>query len=65
MKEPQKDEFNFQIRKALKEFGVRSHQLIQKRFNSDISDCKVTLKLEIDSQPSEEVQTTIKVLKRT
>ena len=63
MKEPQKDEFNFQIRKALKEFGVRSHQLIQKRFNSDASDCKVTLKLEIDSKPSEEIHTTIKVVK--
>ena len=30
MKDLQKDEFNLQIRKALKEFGVRSHQLIQK-----------------------------------
>ena len=38
MKDLQKDEFNLQIRKALKEFGVRSHQLIQKRFNSDTSD---------------------------
>mgnify|MGYP001204493459 CR=1 FL=1 len=57
----QKEDFNLQIRKILKEFGVRSHNLVKKRFDEDISDCKVSLKLEIDSKQFEEVETIIKI----
>ena len=61
MNDSQKDDFNLQIRKILKEFGVRAHRLVQKRFDTDISDCKVSLKLEIDSKPLEKVETIIKI----
>ena len=61
MNDSQKDDFNLQIRKILKEFGVRAHRLVQKRFDTDISDCKVSLKLEVDSKPLEKVETIIKV----
>ena len=57
----QQEDFNLQIRKILKEFGVRSHNLVKKRFDEDISDCKVSLKLEIDSKPFEELETIIKI----
>ena len=57
----QKDNFNLQIRKALKEFGVRAHQLIQKRFESDTSNCKISLTLKIDSNLIENVETNIKI----
>jgi hypothetical protein len=61
MDNTQKDNFNLQIRKILKQFGVKAHSLIQKRFDEDISDCEVYLKLEIDSKQLEEVKTTIKI----
>ena len=57
----QKDEFNLQIRKILKQFGVKAHNLVEKRFESDISDCEVSIKLEIDSKQIEEIKTTIKI----
>ena len=56
----QKEDFNLQIRKVLKEFGVRAHNLVKKRFDADMSDCKISLKLEIDSKPLEEVEAIIK-----
>ena len=61
MDDVQKDDFNLQIRKVLKEFGVRAHSLVKKRFDADMSDCKVSLKLEIDSKPFEEIETIIKI----
>ena len=32
MNEAQKNEFNLQIRKILKQFGVKAHNLVEKRF---------------------------------
>lgn len=61
MDHKQKEEFNLQIRKLLKEFGVKSHQAIQKKFTMDASDSKITLKLEIDGKISEEVHSIIKI----
>ena len=61
MDDIQKEDFNLQIRKALKEFGVRAHNVVKKRFDTDMSDCKVSLKLEIDSKAFEEVETIIKI----
>ena len=61
MNNNQKDEFNLQIRKILKQFGVKAHNLVEKRFESDISDCEVSIKLEIDSKQIEEIKTTIKI----
>ena len=61
MNSKQKDEFNLQIRKILKQFGVKAHNLVEKRFESDISDCEVSIKLEIDSKKIEEIKTTIKI----
>ena len=56
----QNDNFNLQIRKLLKEFGVKAHSLIEKRLENDVSDCEVTLRLTIDSELTEEIKTTIK-----
>ncbi len=56
----QNDNFNLQIRKLLKEFGVKAHTLVKKRFDEDSSDCRVTLKLFIDSKQIEEVSKEIK-----
>ena len=61
MNNDQKDEFNLQIRKILKQFGVKAHNLVEKRFERDISDCEVSIKLEIDSKQIEEIKTTIKI----
>ena len=61
MNNKQKDEFSLQIRKILKQFGVKAHNLVEKRFESDISDCEVTIKLEIDSKQIEEIKTIIKI----
>ena len=61
MNNNQKDEFNLQIRKILKQFGVKAHNLVEKRFERDISDCEVSIKLEIDSKQIEEIKTTIKI----
>ena len=61
MNNNQKDEFNLQIRKILKQFGVKAHNLVEKRFESNISDCQVSIKLEIDSKQIEEVKTIIKI----
>ena len=60
MDDLQKENVNLQIRKVLKEFGVRAHNLVKKRFDADTSDCKISLKLEIDSKPLEEVKAIIK-----
>ena len=57
----QKDEFNLQIRKILQQFGVKAHNLVEKRFESNISDCEISIKLEIDSKQIEEIKTTIKI----
>ncbi len=54
-----KENFNLQIRKLLKEFGVTAHKSILKRFEKDMSECKVNLKLEIDSQTSANIEKTI------
>ena len=61
MNNNQKDEFNLQIRKILKQFGVKAHNLVEKRSESNISDCEVSIKLEIDSKQIEEIKTTIKI----
>ncbi len=61
MNNDQKDEFNLQIRKILKQFGVKAHSLVEKRFENDISKCEVSIKLEIDSKQIEEIKTTIKI----
>ena len=61
MNSNQKNEFNLQIRKILKQFGVRAHNLVEKRFQADPSNCEVTIKLEINSKQIEEIKTIIKV----
>tara|TARA_B100001989_G_C24547119_1_gene471663 strand:+ start:2748 stop:2936 length:189 start_codon:yes stop_codon:yes gene_type:complete len=61
MNEAQKNEFNLQIRKILKQFGVKAHNLVEKRFEKNISDCEVSIKLEIDSIQLEEIRTTIQI----
>ncbi|MDA9558825.1 DUF6494 family protein [Alphaproteobacteria bacterium] len=61
MNNNQKAEFNLQIRKILKQFGVKAHNVVEKRFERDISDCEVSIKLEIDSKQIEEIKTTIKI----
>ncbi len=61
MNNNQKDEFNLQIRKILKQFGVKAHNLVEKRFENNISDCSISIKLEIDSKQIEEIKTIIKV----
>ena len=60
MNTEKKDALNLQIRKILKQFGVKAHSLIEKRLENDISDCEVTLRLTIDSELTEEIKTTIK-----
>ena len=61
MNNKQKDEFNLQIRKILKQFGVKAHSLVEKRYKSDISNCEISIKLEIDSKQIEEFKTIIKI----
>ena len=61
MNNNQKDEFNLQIRKILKQFGVKAHNLVKKRFENNISDCSISIKLEIDSKQIEETKTIIKI----
>ena len=61
MNDTQKNEFNLQIRKILKKFGIKAHNLVEKRFESDISDCKISIKLEVDSKQIEEINTTIRI----
>ena len=61
MNNKQKDEFNLQIRKILKQFGVKAHNLVEKRFENNISDCSISIKLEIDSKQIEEIKTIIKI----
>ena len=61
MNDEQKNEFNLQIRKILKQFGVKAHNLVEKRFEENTSDCEVSIKLEIDSVQLEQVKTTIKI----
>ena len=61
MNNKQRDEFNLQIRKILKQFGVKAHNLVEKRFENNISDCSISIKLEIDSKQIEEIKTIIKV----
>ena len=62
MDNKQKDEFNQQIRKILKKFGIQAHNLIKERFEKDISDCEISLNLKIDTKPSKELKTTIKIV---
>lgn len=61
MNDLQREDFNLQIRKILKQFGVKAHNLVQKRFNDDTSECKISLKLEIDSKQLDEVKSIIKI----
>ena len=61
MNEAQKNEFNLQIRKILKQFGVKAHNLVEKRFEKNTSNCEVSIKLEIDSIQLEEIRTTIQI----
>ena len=61
MNNNQKDEFNLQIRKILKQFGVKAHSLVEKRFENESSDCEVSIKLIVDSKQIEEIKTTIKI----
>ena len=61
MNNSQKEEFNLQIRKILKEFGVKAHSLVEKRFEKDNSDCELSIKLLVDSKQIEEINTTIKI----
>lgn len=61
MNDTQKNEFNLQIRKILKKFGIKAHNLVEKRFESDISACKISIKLEVDSKRIEEINTTIRI----
>ena len=61
MNNNQKDEFNLQIRKILKQFGIKAHNLVEKRFTNNISDCVISIKLEIDSKQIEEIKTIIKI----
>ena len=53
MNNNQKDEFNLQIRKILKQFGIKAHNLVEKRFANNISYCVISIKLEIDSKQIE------------
>ena len=57
----QKEKFNLQIRKILKQFGVKAHNLVEKRFENNNSDCEVSIKLLVDSEQIEEIKTTIKI----
>ena len=61
MNNNQRDEFNLQIRKILKMFGVKAHNLVENRFESNISDCEISIKLAIDSKQVEEIKKTIKI----
>ena len=61
MNNTQKDEFNLQIRKILKEFGVKAHSLVEKRYENNISDCEISIKLTIDSKQIEEIKRIIKI----
>ena len=61
MNNDQKNEFNIQIRKVLKQFGVKAHSLVEKRFESNMSNCEVSIKLEIDYKQIDEIKTTIKI----
>ena len=62
MDNKQKEEFNLQIRKILKKFGIQAHDHIKKRFENDISNCEISLKLEIDTKQLKEVKATIKII---
>ena len=57
----QKEDFNLQIRKILKQFGIKAHNLVEKRFENDNSDCEVSIKLLVDSKQIEEIKTIIKI----
>ena len=61
MNNSQKEKFDLQIRKILKEFGVKAHGLVEKRYEDNISDCEICIKLEIDSKPIEEIKKIIKI----
>ena len=61
MDNKQKDEFNLQIRRILKKFGIQAHNHIKKKFEEDISSCQISLKLEINSKLLEELKTDIKI----
>ena len=40
---------------------AKAHNLVEKRFEKNTSDCEVSIKLEIDSIQLEEIRTTIQI----
>ena len=61
MNENQKENFNLQIRKLLKQFGVKAHQLIKQRFDNDLSMCEISIKLEVDGKTVEELKGSVSI----
>lgn len=61
MNENQKENFNLQIRKLLKQFGVKAHQSIKQRFDNDLSMCEISLKLEVDGKTVEELKGSVSI----
>ena len=61
MNEEKSEKLNLQIRKMLKEFGVKSHNIIGERLKKNKSGCFVSLSLEIDNEKLEEIKTEIKL----
>ncbi len=61
MDNKQKDEFNLQIRRILKKFGIQAHNHIKKKIDEDISSAEISLKLEINGKLLEELKTNIKI----
>lgn len=61
MNNKQKEDFNLQIRKILKQFGVKAHNLVKKRFENDLSDCEISIKLKVDSKHTHEIKNIIKL----
>ena len=59
MNDTERDDVNLQIRKILKQFGVKAHNLLSERFHNDKSECDVSLKLEINGEKIEEIITKI------
>ena len=61
MNNKQKEHFNLQIRKILKQFGVKAHSLVEKRFENDLSDCEISIKLKVDAKYAHEIKNIIKL----
>ena len=62
MNNKQKDEFNLQIRKILKQFGIKAIIWLKKGLKI-IFQIVVSIKLEIDSKQIEEIKTIIKLVR--